>query len=147
MKLKMLIPLLLTLSCNSPMNHRISQVTGPSESKATSFQFTALALHAETLWVEKPEGKMQVKNKLLVILKNSANQSVSLPQGYSLAFYSTMPSMGHPLANAGEFLEFSPGLYLNQNIRYSMEGEWKNELWIYDENSNIVDKVSWLETL
>ena len=36
-------------------------------------------------------------------------------------------------------------VYLNKTIRYNMPGDWKNELWIIDDQLNIQDKVEWNE--
>lgn len=68
----------------------------------------------------------------------------SLPEGQTLEFYATMPSMGHPMEDAGFFEEIDQGVYVNKAIRYNMSGDWKNELWIMDENLNILDRLQWL---
>lgn len=56
-----------------------------------------------------------------------------------------MPSMGHPMDDAGYFESLGDGLYINRTIRYNMPGDWKNELWILDQDLNIQEKVQWDE--
>ena len=81
----------------------------------------------------------------MVIVRNREGALASLPQGLTLNFYSTMPSMGHPMEDAGYFEKLGVGIYLNSSISYNMSGDWRNELWIMDSDYNIKDKVIWEE--
>ncbi len=143
----LLLPLLWMLcSCDSPMNHRLHENQNLQEKLQTK-NFSQMDYQVEIQWIRGPFSNIQTTSSLLVLLKDPQGKLVNLPPPYTLAFYASMPSMGHPLDSAGDFLLVSDGLYLNTQIRYNMEGDWKNELWILDENLNLVDKVEWNEFL
>ena len=36
-----------------------------------------------------------------------------------------MPSMGHGPADSGTFAPLSPNLYVNKDLYFNMEGDWK----------------------
>ncbi|MCB0408243.1 MAG: hypothetical protein KDD34_08570 [Bdellovibrionales bacterium] len=136
-----LLSFLLLTSCGSPINHKVE-----GEQKTSSFlSFKTFNLQIETRWLEGPVGNINTDNQLMVIVKNQSNQLVSLPNGYSLNFYATMPEMGHPLDDPGFFEMVNEGIYINKTIRYNMSGKWKNELWIIDDASSVKDKVIWDE--
>lgn len=134
-----------TLSaCDSPMNNRISTSYG-IQNKAQKISFKEYPLTVETQWLVGPSGNITINNTLMVILKDSQGHLINLPDDLSLAFYSTMPSMGHPMEDAGYFEQINDGIYINKNIKYNMPGDWKNELWIMDTQFNIKDKIEWDE--
>jgi hypothetical protein len=58
-----------------------------------------------------------------------------------------MPSMGHPMQNAGFFEEVSFGVYINSEIEFNMDGEWEMFIQVYDENYDIMSEALWQEFL
>ncbi|MCB0421610.1 MAG: hypothetical protein KDD61_11475 [Bdellovibrionales bacterium] len=110
------------------------------------YQFLGYEVFIETKWLKGPIGKISVENSLLVFVANSKGEVVSLPQDLHVEFYSTMPSMGHPLEDAGYFEVLETGLYINRHIVYNMPGRWKQEVWLVDSSGNIVSKVEWYES-
>ncbi|MCB0379304.1 MAG: hypothetical protein KDD33_12495 [Bdellovibrionales bacterium] len=136
--------LLILSACNSPMNHRV-EADSPTNKSLESMSFSSYSLAVEVQWLTGPVGNIQTKNQLLVILKNDQGAPSPLPEGLTLNFYATMPSMGHPMDDAGQFQYLGNGIYLNPSIKYNMPGDWKNELWIMDNQFNIKDKVTWEE--
>ncbi len=129
-------------ACESPMNHRTSSDI-KTQVDSQTLPLEVLKLNVEIKWIHGPMGNVSVKNHLLVILKDEQGALYSLPDDLSLGFYATMPSMGHPLDDPGFFEDIGEGLYLNKSIRYNMPGDWKNEIWVLDQNFNIKDKVEW----
>lgn len=144
MKHILLLFIIVICGCDSPMNNRVNE-NNTKTTKATTLTFTDRKLRVEAEWTYGPFGSIQKNNHLLVILKNEQGEPESLPSPLTLNFYATMPSMGHPMEDAGFFEEIDKGIYINKTIRYNMPGDWKNELWIMDENYNVLEKVEWLE--
>lgn len=136
----------ITAACDSPMNHRL-RGEDKAQMTAQKVSLPQIDLQVVALWLHEPSGNVQEQNSLLVILKDSDGKLIHLPANYTLVFYATMPSMGHPLDSPGEFEMLKEGIYLNPQIRYNMNGEWQNELWIIDENLQLVDKIVWTEFL
>lgn len=134
----------LSSACDSPMSHRVAS-GNRAQGGAESLTFKSYDLTVEVNWLLGPVGNISTNNQLLVVVKNHLGAPASLPEGHSLNFYATMPSMGHPMEDAGFFEELSPGVYVNKTIRYNMPGDWRNELWIMDRDLNIKDKVVWDE--
>lgn len=132
------------LNCNSPMNNRVAEQQ-QTQQKAQSIQFQNFPLRVETRWNVGPIGNLEKNNHLLVFLKDANGNPASLPQGLTLEFYSRMPSMEHPLIDAGYFEKISEGIYLNPYIKFNMAGDWEHTLSIQDENYDIKDKIQWLE--
>ena len=130
-------------ACDSPMNHRVEGDGGSAAIQTYSFK--AFSLNAKPQWIKPPVGEIKTNNELMVIVTDAAGERVSLPGGYTLNFYATMPSMKHPLDDPGFFKEVDRGIYINSAIRYNMPGDWRNELWIMDSNLEIVDRLSWEE--
>jgi hypothetical protein len=124
------------------MNHRVGSQTKAIK-KSGTLSFNQYKLQAEILWLKGPVGDIRTDNTLLVILKDSNGALTSVPEGLTLEFYATMPSMGHPMEDAGYFENIGPGLYINQSIRYNMPGDWKNELWLLDNDFETQDRLSW----
>ena len=120
---------ILLSGCDSPLNEKAN--------------FSKSGLQAEVKWIEGPFGNIKKENHLVVFLYKDGGL-FSLPDGQTLEFYATMPSMGHPLEDPGFFEEIDKGIYLNKSIHYNMPGDWKNELWIMDANFNILDRLEWL---
>ena len=132
-----------TASCHSPMNHRILKNDDNKDLSKNELKFSKSKLEVKTQWLVGPNGNIKKNNQLLVFIYKDGELS-SLQKENSLHFYATMPSMGHPMEDAGFFEEVQTGIYINKNIKYNMEGDWKNELWIMDQEFNILDKVTWL---
>jgi hypothetical protein len=132
------------IGCDSPMNNRVvsPEVT---KQKTQLLKLQVYPYSIETQWLVGPFGNLDQNNQLLVFLRDSSGQPVNLPESLTIDFYSTMPSMGHPLDDAGYFERISDGIYLNQHIKFNMPGDWKHELWLLDENFNIKDKIQWSE--
>ena len=129
-------------SCGSPMNHRV-EPQEQIQKKLNTMSLENLALDAEIQWLTGPAGNIKVNNQLMVIFRNKDGVPSDLPKGLTVNFYATMPSMNHPMDNAGDFEPLGHGIYLNSTIRYNMPGDWLNELWIMDSEYNIKDKVLW----
>ncbi|MCH2533939.1 MAG: hypothetical protein MK008_05810 [Bdellovibrionales bacterium] len=146
--MKYLIALILLLTaCHSPINHRLTQDNSELKKLKLSKEFKNNKLMITFEWIVGPSGDINKNNSLFVVVKDENNNLVNIPKGLNLSFYATMPSMGHPLDDAGFFEPLSKGLYLNQTIKYNMGGQWLNELWLVDEDLNIKDKISWQDTL
>jgi hypothetical protein len=131
---------LFLVACESPMNQRVRGVKDVSQERLS---FQNHEIFAEVQWLKGPFGLREQENHLLVILFNAAGERVSVPDGLTLSFYATMPSMGHPMDDAGFFTELQTGIYINTAIRYNMPGDWKNELWFLDSEFNKQDEVAW----
>jgi hypothetical protein len=145
MKRLFLLPLaLLICHCHSPMNHRTNEFQ-TMDQKTTSLEFKTLGLAVKTKWLMGPVGSIQATNTLLVSVYDAEGELVDLPNDLQLQFYATMPSMGHPLDDAGTFTKIATGLYLNTTIKYNMSGDWQNEIWLMDSNFKIHGTVQWLE--
>ena len=142
MKLLLLFMFIFLSSCNSP-TQKLAPIPNSDSHKAA---FPQTPYSAKYYWAKGPYGEVDKENTLVVFLYK--NQELhSLPSDLSIEFYATMPSMGHPLEDAGYFQELSPGIYINEHIKYNMSGEWKNELQIMNSAFNIQDKISWSEFL
>lgn len=141
--LYMLITSFLIFSgCHSPMNNRVYDDIPKRNDGGDQLVFTQSSVHAEYRWLKGPFGGVVKKNTLMVILYLD-DEPHSLRKDQALEFYSTMPSMGHPMEDAGYFEEVEKGVYINKSIRFNMPGDWKNELWIMDKEFNIVDRLEW----
>jgi hypothetical protein len=142
--IRLILCVFLVTACDSPIQNKVRLTETEDKNQQSSLQFPQLAIAAEARWLQGPFGQITQTNTLLVVLTQNA-QAYSLPEGLTLNFYATMPSMGHPMDDAGFFEEIEPGVYINRSIRYNMPGDWKNELWIMDSNFNIKDQVAWDE--
>jgi hypothetical protein len=142
MKTLIVILILVLSGCNSPVNHQIPDTLRKSQSTNDSLAFKEISFTANVTWLKGPFGNINMENSLLVIL-SKGGLAQSLPEGKTLEFYATMPSMGHPMEDAGYFEELEPGIYVNRHIRYNMPGDWENELWIMDSDYNVLDSVKW----
>ena len=95
-RLSALLFFVLSFGCESPMNNRVVGDDNVESLKISNAQFTELGVYVTWQWLGGPVGRISARNQLLVTLK-SDNGPVDLPEGLSLEFYSTMPSMGHRL--------------------------------------------------
>ncbi len=129
-------------ACDSPMNNRISPNSKSQDSSFQAMSFAQLNIDVEYKWVSGPVGRIDQKSHLIVFIYIDGVLQ-SLPKGLTLEFYSSMPSMGHPMDDAGFFEEIEPGIFINKNIRFNMAGDWRHELWVMDVNFNILDRVVW----
>ncbi len=136
---------LCTVHCKSPMDNRLDEPESFAQ-KANILELSSLKLSLKTQWLEGPVGNLQVNNTLLVSVYNSNDELTDLPDSLQLQFYATMPSMGHPMDDAGMFERISTGLYLNSTIKYNMQGDWQNELWLMDQNYQTVEAVQWFDS-
>jgi hypothetical protein len=152
--------------CESPMDNRV-QESKNSQQKINTLKETTLvlnesaapnadpvdnnpvhttvALTVKATWLEGPIGSINVNNTLLVRVYDEQGAYTDLPENIFLQFYSTMPSMGHPMDDAGTFTRISTGFYLNETIKYNMPGDWQNELWLMNQDYQILAVVKWLE--
>lgn len=142
-RLLILIVLLFT-ACNSPKNNRVLQGAAPL-SESLSLAFENLALNAEVHWVNGPFGTTTKKSELVVFVKDSNGEMVSI-EG-ELSFYAWMPDMGHPAEDMGYFEEVSKGVYINSQIKFNMPGKWEMSLQSLDNEYDLQDEVLWLEYL
>lgn len=143
MKICLILILFITAACHSPINHQVKSKDGVSEKLKNETRFSKLNLNLSYEWLVGPSGDINQTNTLMVIVRNSNNAITDLPEGLTLSFYAMMPSMGHPLDDPGYFKKIDQGIYINKSIKYNMGGEWKNELWVLDEQLNIKDKAVW----
>lgn len=144
MKLFFLLTLTLLFSgCNAPINNQVRTDKGNQTLESEPLLFSQTQVSVDFRWLKGPYGQLKQENHLVVFLYQE-EEPYSLPETQSLNFYATMPSMGHPMEDAGFFEEIEPGVYINKSIRYNMPGDWQNELWIMDQDFNILDKVQWL---
>ena len=138
-------------SCESPLATKKLKNNEPpflsSQLSSQTHSLESFDLTLEFQWAQPPQGRLDFLNILVVFMRNQDGVLVSLPEGHTLDFYATMPSMGHPLADPGFFDEVNPGLYLNKNIVYNMPGDWKNDIAILDQNDDVVEQVIWDEFL
>lgn len=148
MRVCLFIPLLLCLvNCDSPIRNKTVLVEKAITGSSNLETFAKHGITLQHQWLVGPFGSIKKENHLLVLLFDENKNPVSLPANLTLFFYSTMPSMGHPMEDAGIFEELDTGIYLNKTIRFNMGEEWRHELWLMNENQDIVDKVQWYEVL
>lgn len=132
----------LSVQCNSPMNHRTDS-PGKQAPAGKALNLSSLAISVNTQWLVGPVGSINFNNVLLVQMKNPQGELQDLPAGLFLQFYAIMPSMGHPMDDAGTFERIAKGLYLNSTIKYNMPGDWKNEIWVMDSTFKTIEAVQW----
>ncbi len=137
--------LLLFTSCSSPQNNRVYEDQGQSGHGVETLSFSNGKYSLQAEWLEGPFGTSTKSSEILVIVRGADGARASLSD--ELGFYAWMPSMGHPMADAGYFEEVSTGVYINSTIKFNMGGEWEMSLRTLDEDFNIKDEVKWLETL
>jgi hypothetical protein len=142
----------LVIACDSPRNHRVSGAnSGLVEKSAGAVETFQLAgekpIQFRREWVLGPYGDLKKVSTLVVYVYGADQKLASLPQGFEINFYASMPDMGHGMDDPGYFEEVSPGIYLNQNIHFTMGGPWTAELWLQNSNFDILDKVEWQESL
>lgn len=114
----------------------------PNAGKQTPLEFKKYKLEAKLKWIDGPYVSDYKKSSIAVELYDQKGQLESLPSGLTLGFYATMPSMGHPAVDMGYFENPSTGTYLNSNIVLGMPGDWKMELMIYDQNNNVLERIT-----
>jgi hypothetical protein len=132
-------------ACDSPMNHRISLSDSPNNKATQTLGFDQLGYKIETRWMQGPFGNINRDNHLLVFVFNPSGRPIDLDKKHTLSFYATMPSMGHPMEDAGYFEHLDTGIYMNKSIRYNMPGDWRNELWIMNHDFEVLDQLQWNE--
>lgn len=148
MKFLILLLSVTLASCDSPQNHRIiGSSQGEEKSSFTQKTFENHPLKVEFKWISGPHGSLSQSSSLMILIYNKDGQLAPLPEGLEPYFYGTMPAMGHPLEDPGFFNKLETGIYINESIQFNMEGEWKLELWLMNEEFNIKDKVQWLDQL
>jgi hypothetical protein len=141
--------LLLSSACDSPIQNRVRNLERQNNSNQID-QSTVIS-HGEyqitAQWLTGPFGQITQLSELLVMIRNPDGELSDLNGLEQLYFYAAMPSMGHPMDDAGDFVRLHQGIYLNQTIRFNMPGDWKMELWWMDDDYNILEAVSWDEDL
>lgn len=141
----LLICLFLLSACDSPLRHKVREEKGSGNSLSfLSFQESGFELRFQ--WLKGPYPNVSKTSALMVYVYKDGDL-VALPADRQINFYATMPEMGHALDQPGYFEELSPGIYLNQAITFNMTGDWQMELWLQDLNADILEKVSWAESL
>ena len=140
-----ILSLFFLVSCGSPQNHKIKEGTTNSKLSETNLQAQILDYQFDVKWLGGPFGNSKQQSKLIVFVYRNSKLS-DIESGLHLQFYTSMPSMGHPMAEAGEFVRLSEGVYLNKGIEFNMPGEWMHELWLVDENFDTQDYVVWPES-
>lgn len=144
-RFKMLFIFFLSLNaCDSPIQHRVRASDNAENKAQTNLNFNKYELNIEAQWLDGPHGNLTKTSTLMVIVTGPTGKMTSLPKELNLSFYATMPSMGHPMDDAGHFDEVDPGIYINKHIRFNMPGDWQMELWALDKNFNIKDQTQWL---
>lgn len=96
-------------------------------------------------WLVRPRVGGSKSSSLLVKVLDSTSNLVDLPEGVSLEFYAWMPSMGHPLTDAGSFERLSTGVYLNNGIVFNMGGEWEMQLMLWGKSDEVIHDLKWYE--
>ncbi len=140
--MKYLVFLFFLIACDSPMNHRIEGDTESNPNSQSKLSFQKNNLQVKAIWLDGPYGNPKTNNTLMVIL-HQAGELKDLGENLELEFWSTMPSMGHPMEDEGWFERESKGIYINRNIKFNMPRDWLNEVRIIDLDSNIIEKVEW----
>lgn len=143
MKILIILSVFTLIACGSPRDNMVKDGNNKQQ-KQTPNKLVAEVTKIEISyqWLKGPSGSIYEDNHLLVVLTKDA-QRYDLPEGLSLLFYATMPSMGHPMEDAGHFKRLDTGIYINSSIKYNMPGDWLNEIWIVDDQLEIKDLVSW----
>jgi hypothetical protein len=131
-------------ACDSPRNHRLQDLSGLQKAQ-NILTLTKLDLRLQSQWVEGPYGNVQKSSSLVIYVYNQKQELTDLPSGKDLEFFATMPSMGHPLDQPGEFIRVAKGIYINSSIRFNMPGDWQMEVSIVTSNNEIVEQAVWLE--
>ncbi len=141
---------LICFGCSPPIKNKISDenLNSLQTESEQSYVFKKFNLNVNLMWISGPYPSVSKASQLLVIISDNEGNQRSLPGGLELDFYSSMPSMGHPIEDIGYFEEIDIGIFINKNIRFQMNGVWKNELWII-ENKNFEkkDEIRWQEQL
>lgn len=135
---------LLIVACGSPLQNR-TNTEDKKNMAITPLYFKNQKLFVTVQWLDGPYESPKKNNTLLVILQDENKTPMDLPRPLELTFYSTMPSMGHPMDDSGYFEHLDTGVYINKNIRFNMGGDWKHELWLLDRDFNKKDELSWLD--
>lgn len=135
---------LFLMGCDSPLNHRVNERPENFNVQSQDFEFPSYGLSFSADWLEGPFENVNQNSVLILHLYDSNGRLVDLPEELQLGFFALMPSMGHPLDSAGEFQRISKGIYLNEEIRFQMPGEWQMEISILDQDYYEKDVRSWL---
>lgn len=135
----------LLMGCGSPRNHQVKLQENHLEFYSKVRTFESYKYSLKSVWAEGPYTNVAQTSSLLIFIYNDMGQLMDLPDGLTLGFWATMPSMGHGLEDAGYFEHLGRGIYENSNIVFQMSGDWKIDISILDENYNELDKVSWRE--
>ena len=146
MKYLLLILCIFLISCDGPKDHKVNGPTkvdsfGLKESK----RFKKYNITVMYQWLSPLKGSLSAENKLMIYFYDKNKELVDLPKDILLEFYATMPSMGHPMADAGYFTRLDAGIYFNDSIVFNMPGDWRMELILYDQDYNEIEKVKWDE--
>lgn len=143
---KCLLFFLLCAACDSPRNHRVLPDTSKVNKTQSELAIQQLGLTFEARWLEGPFGNVQQKGSMILFVYNKQKELTDLAAGNDLFFFATMPSMGHPLDQAGEFKKIDTGIYLNTAIRFNMPGDWLMEIYIVDLKNEVLGKAQWNES-
>lgn len=138
------------LGCGSPQNHKVNlngslNEGGPTRSTPISYTMSSTGLNIEVKWLQGPFTRASEASELMIFVRDQNGELSSIDS--ELGFYAWMPSMGHPMEDAGFFEKVSEGVYLNSHIKFNMGGEWEMFFQVYDENYDVLSEASWKEFL
>ena len=134
----------ISIGCAGPRMNKTATDSRSQKTNLATLNCKALDLQLTPQWLSPLSGSIHRPNSLLVIVKRN-NEPTDLPPNLKMEFYSSMPSMGHPLHEPGSFRRLAKGVYINESIRFNMPGDWLHELWVVNEQLQIQDQVEWLE--
>ena len=142
------ISLLLT-NCGSPLNKMRSedQRSNLSDQKKVSKDglLRLLDYNIRTAWTKGPYGESSSSSSLLVEFYDDALEPISLPSTYSL-FITAEMGMGHGLADRGFFETLDQQSFLNQEIKFYMNGAYNMTLYLYEGDIEL-GRATWSFTL
>ncbi|MCB0390910.1 MAG: hypothetical protein KDD58_06460 [Bdellovibrionales bacterium] len=131
------------MACSGPKDYRTEDVNLNQQSKDNDLSMKDHHLKLKIYWLAPLSGNVNVNNSLLVLVFNNNGFLVDIPENYYLEFYATMPEMGHPMESEGYFKRIDKGIYKNENIKFTMGGFWRMELWLMNLNNEAVEQVFW----
>lgn len=144
MRLMIGILLVLLSACDSPRNNQIHSFSALQKNQK-EFALKNFNIRLSPSWAEGPYGHVLKSSVLLLSVYNEQNQLVDIPSDHYFTFFATMPSMGHPLDQPGEFIRIAKGIYYNNSIRFNMAGDWLMEVSVINSQDEIVEQVVWQE--
>ncbi len=138
---------LFLISCDGPRNHKVKKVSASGLGKSNEkMSFKSNKIQISVSWLSPLVGSIDKTNTLIVYLFNKQGALVDPPKDLTVEFYAIMPSMGHPMGDAGFFEKLDTGIYINKNIVFNMDGDWLMEVLLLNKDYVVQDKVEWEES-